>query len=781
MRLKSGLMRKSYRLACSLLLLSQLAFAQDLGKLQVRVVRGDNGQALSGVTVRISDREGKTKGREVITDATGQVLFPGLEPGEYIVELSHPELGGESSVVRVQAGEQATMFSAALDSGDEATFTVRDKKLLVDTGNPTQGSVTKRDREFMDRQLTEKSLQGLLTTVPGMQRNSMGQTHVRGEHKSIAFSLDGVAVPIPMASTTSQPIDTEFLQSVEVRTGALDGSQSGQTGMVLDSQTPDDVDPFFEYKNRVGNLGQIENVMKAGGRNDQGNFSFFLGGRTSATNLQFEAPSPNAQTLNNRGLTQSYMMRMTGRTAEDQVGMTLSHQQNDYQLPQTQENFDAGVRQDQIDTNTMALLSWKRKVDEDSDLLMSMAYLQSGQDVNHNGVFTPWNLFDANISQDLADAGLPADPERPGSPYLPTTRLRVRQFQPSATYTHRMGERHFLTAGANANFMSSSQNVNLLDPGGGGGLPDGVAQFDSRIDRNGLAAGIFFSHTLPLSEQLTLNYGARAEIFENGLDVKTSQISPLFNLAYAFNERNVVRFSFNRSFQAPPLEIDVTGQTIVLPQRLSIYELSYESQLSDTVTAKAALVRKDYRDQVDIGLLIPNSNIPLFAPVNYGAARYDGLELSVNTHNPLGLNGFFTTTISEARPTVAGAFADLTEFNDHDQRIQLTAGASYLWENGLSVAVDGFYGSGFPQPGLPLYQAVGINPYGISSERQPRFLANFSVQYQPKPSQDGPDFSGGLQVLNLFDNRPLLNFYSAFSGTRFVQQRRFLLNAAVRF
>lgn len=754
-----------------------MAWGQDFGRLQVQVVRADNGQPLAGVKVRVTDSEGRARTVEVTTAEGGEVLFPSLEVGDYIVELHHPTLGGESSLIHILSG-QPNVFRAALDPAGESTFSVKDRKGLIDTHNATEGSVTRRDRDFLDRQVAEKSLQGLLTTVPGMQRNSMGQTHVRGEHKSIAFSLDGVAVPIPMASTTSQPIDTEFLQSVSVRTGSMDGSQGGQTGMILDAQTPDDVEPFFEARTRVGNVGQVENVLKAGGRNDEGDFSFFLGGKLGQTQLQFETPQPGQQTLNNRGLSQSYLLRLTGRTGEDQVSATLSHQHNAYQLPQTEQNYAAGVRLDQVDRSSMALLSWKRVVDEDSDLLMSLSYLQSSQEVQHNGVFTPWVGFDPAVNPLLANDGLPAQPENPGSPYLPTTSLSVQQVQPSATYTHRFGERHSLSTGISANFISSSQKVNLLDPGGGGGLPGGLPSFAADISRAGLATSLFFNHTLPLSERWTLHYGLRAENFDNGLNVHTGQLSPLVNLAYALNDRNVVRFSFNRSFQAPPLEIEVSGQTEVLPQRVTTYELSYETQLNDTTTAKLAAVRKDYRDEVDIGLLIPNSGIALFAPVNFGTARYQGLEFTLNTHNPLGWNGFLTATLSEARPLTPGAFAtDVTDYNDHDQRVQMTGGLSYLWDNGLSVAADGFYGSGFPQPALSLYQQAGISPFGLRGERQPRWLANLNLQYQPKDS----DLSLGLQVLNVFDSRPLLNFYSDFSGTRFVQQRRFLLNGAIRF
>ena len=56
---------------------------------------------------------------------------------------------------------------------------MRDTKLLIDTKNPTEGSVTKRDRDFLDRQLTERSLQGILTTVPGMNSLASASTSTR--------------------------------------------------------------------------------------------------------------------------------------------------------------------------------------------------------------------------------------------------------------------------------------------------------------------------------------------------------------------------------------------------------------------------------------------------------------------------------------------------------------------------------------------------------------------------------------------------------------------------
>jgi outer membrane receptor protein involved in Fe transport len=754
--------------------------AQSFGQVEVEVLSGVTDAPLSGVKVFLSDPDGEMKTVELVTDAAGKVTFANLEPGDYVVELRHPKLGGESAVLKVEA-DRTTRFRSALEEGDEPSFTVRERR-QVDPRDPDEGSVTQRDREFINTQVADRSLQGVLATVPGLQRNSLGQVHARGEHKSVAFSLDGVEIPVPMASSTTQPLDPDFLGSMDVRTGSLGGFQGGQTGVVVDAETIASDKPFFEYQTRFGNLNQFENIVRAGASTENKDFSIFVGAKTFQTDLQFEAPHPELQTLNNRGTGQSYIVRMTGKTEEDTLGGTFSYTKNNYQLPQTPQNFAGGVRQDQVDSNALGLVSWKRKLDEESDFRLSMAYLQGKQRVRNNGVFTPFTTFDPAVSEELAEEGFPADPENPGAPYLPTTNLTLTQFQPRAEYIRRWGDRNEIRAGISADFIHSRQQVSLLDPGGGGGLPGGAATFAANLGRTGFFGGIYFSHTVPVTEKLTLNYGLRADRFNNGVGVNTGQISPLANLAYALDDRNVVRFSYNRSFQAPPLELDVSGQTTVLPQRVTAYELSYESQLSDTVAARAALVRKDYRDQIDIGLLVPNSNIPLFAPVNFPSASYQGIELSLNTRNPLGWNGFVSTTISEARPLAPNPFnGEQPEYNDHDQRVQIAAGVSHKWENGLSAAIDCFYGSGFPQEALGLYNSVGITPFGYNAERVSRFLTNLSVNYYPPNQGDGPEFGGGIQVLNLFDNRPLLNFLSEFSGTRFVQQRRVLLNAQMRF
>lgn len=760
--------------------LSLNLWAQGMGKLEVEVLGGDNDEPLADVKVQLTDREGSFRSPEVTTDKSGKVLFPALEPGDYVVEIRHPKLGGESGTIKITE-DKTTYYRTTLDGSEEATYTVKEKR-IVDVKDPDAGSVTERSRDFIDLQVADKSLPGVLATVPGLQRNSLGQVHARGEHKSIAFALDGVEIPVPMASTTSQPIELDFMKSIDVRTGSLSGIQGGQTGVVIDAQTLQTDEPSVELRGKIGNLGQFETLLRASTSNDDKSVTAFVGVKAQGTDLQFEAPEARNQTNNNRGQTQNYLIRITGKGESDEVSGTLSLNNNQFQLPQTSANFAAGVRQQQDDTNFLGLLAWKHQLEEDMDLRLSLAYLRSNQRVRNNGRFTAFTAVAEEVDEELAEEGFPEDPTNPGAPYLPTTDLTITQFQPRAEVVRKFGERHEIRAGVTADLITSRQRVNLLDPGGGGGLPGGGADFRANLSRSGLFGGVYFSHTLPVSEEITLNYGLRADIFDNGIDVKTDQISPLLNVAYAVNPNNVIRASYTQNFQAPPLELDVSGQTQVLPQRVTAYELSYESQLSETVAGRVALVQKDYRDQIDIGLLVANSNIPLFAPVNFPRARYQGLELSVNTRNAVGWNGFFSGTLSKAEPFAPNPFnGEQPRYNDHDQRVQLAAGLSYKWDNGVSTAVDCYYGSGFPQEALSLYNGIGITPFGYSSERISRFLTNLSINYFPTEKSDGPQFGGGLEVINLFDQRPLINFLSEFSGTRFVPQRRILFNAQVRF
>lgn len=765
-----------------MLLVARVWAAETQGDLLIRVLRADNDKPIVQAVVRLQDKGGRSPIEEKRTDGSGQIRFTNLELGEYYLEISHPDYEGDRSLVKITGGAEASYFTLLDARGQEKVIRFKEDLLLVNGKDPNDGAVARRNEDFVKNQLADRSLPAILATVPGTANNSVGQVHVRGDHRAINFSLDGVTLPIAPSSSTTPPIDPDFIDQLELRTGNYDGSQSGAGGMVLNGLTDWRAkEPFFELRPTVGTQGTQQIMLKLGGSNEDQSFNYLIAAKTGTTDMKFEPPSPNDQLLNNKGQNTNVLARFRLHDETNDWGLTLSHQTGLYGVSQTPQNFGAGVRQTQEDLNTFLLGSWKRRIDEDSDLNMSLAYYRSRQTVNNNGVFTGYQVFNPALNPELSEEGLPADPTNPGSPYLPNTLTEFRQFQPAFQYTHRTGDNQRIVVGGNANFIHSRQDIDILDAGGGGALPDQALRFQANVARAGFSGGLFFSHTLPIVDELMLNYGVRLDRFNDGIAVNTGQISPFANLAYSPTAQDVFRLSYHRLFQAPPLELDLGFTTSVLPQRVHLYEASFEHQFDGGVTAKLAALHKSYRDQVDTGQLISLSNIPLYAPVNFSRASYDGIEFSLNTHNKSGWNGFLGANLSWARPLEAGPAGILTEFNDHDQRLQLTAGASHTWDNGLTVASDIFYGSGFPQDALGLYNAQGIFPYGLNQQRVPRFLANLSVNYWPAREANSVEYGGSLQVINLFDQRNLINFFSDFSGTRFNQQRRILLNGMVRF
>lgn len=773
------------------LLSTPILAAEDRGDLVVTVVSQETEEPVEGATVKVMNRTKTKVITQAITNEKGQVRFNGVAIGEVFVEASKEGIGIDRSLISITAGGD-NLFEAYLFplNEEETAIQVEGDLLLVNTDSPTDGATTRRDQNFLNRQITDSgTLQGVLSTIPGAQTNSLGQVHVRGEHKALSLALDGVDLPIATESSVTQPIDPEFLKMAEVATGMYDASQGGQQGAVVNATTPGEGDkPFATFEAKVGNYGQTDVILKAGGSNEDSTFSYFVGARRSTSDLYLEAPNPTNQDLNNEGTLNSFMVKLNKKTEQSRFGLTLSHQSADYGVPQTPQNFAAGVRQDQEDGNTLALASWNQQLSDHDDLLFGLAFQRSRQRTRNNGVFTTFTGVPAALEEELAEEGFPLDPENPGSPYLPLTELTITQIKPSLDYTHRFAENHRLKAGLSANFINSHQQLSITDPGGGGGLPNPFAlpgnpiAFAANVERDAFTGGAYLSHTYPITEALTVNYGLRADVFDNGAGITTGQLSPRVNLAYAPSDEQVFRLSYNRLFQPPPIEIDVSGSTQVLPQRTHAYEISYENQFAKNWVGKIAYVYKDFRDQIDVGLLIPNSNIPVFAPVNFARATYQGVELSVSSHNETGWNGFVTATIGEAKPTEPGLFAGhFPEYNDHDQRVQTTAGVSHTWENGLSAGMDVLYGSGYPQEALPLYNSIGITPYGLSGERQDRFITNLNIQYQPEDKDGSGTLGAGLQVFNLFDDRSLLNLFSEFSGTRFVTGRRFLLNLNARF
>jgi outer membrane receptor protein involved in Fe transport len=293
------------------------------------------------------------------------------------------------------------------------------------------------------------------------------------------------------------------------------------------------------------------------------------------------------------------------------------------------------------------------------------------------------------------------------------------------------------------------------------------------VDRSGYYKAAYVQDTWALG-RLTANYGLRFDTYFQTQnlgqpDVSKSLFSPRANFSYKASARDNLRWSYDKLFNIPPLaQGAIVGEPIV-PETLDQYDVSWEHRVGRGQTFSAAYYYKNIRNQVDTGLLIPGSQIGLYSAVSLDEGAVHGVELSYDWTAQNGIDAYINYTHSAAKPNGKdNTGADVDDFNDHDQRDTLGVGFAYTARSGASGAVVVNYGSGLAssvvQPDGPRTPRTQVDLHLASGDRLFRGHGGLS-----------------LDVDNLFDAATVINFQSAFSGTRFMMRRRLTLGASWKF
>ncbi len=118
-----------------------------------------------------------------------------------------------------------------------------------------------------------------------------------------------------------------------------------------------------------------------------------------------------------------------------------------------------------------------------------------------------------------------------------------------------------------------------------------------------------------------------------------------------------------------------------MPQIADQYEVSLERQVAARQVVKVSEYVKRDQNQIDVGLLIPGTQIGAFTAVSFQRGYVWGLELSYDllpARDNLGWSSFLGWTNSVARPSgLDNTGAPAPTYNDHDQRNTITTGAAY--------------------------------------------------------------------------------------------------------
>lgn len=735
---------------------------------------------------------------------------------------------GERRAIYIRPGETLTVVLQDEPPIREITITVtasRLRRTLADTGAGT--TRTKEDIGKFGGGASN-DIRNVTRTTAGVAQDSGGQQHIRGEHSEITYVIDGVPLPDTLSGRQGSIVVPSTIQSVDILLGGFAPEYGGQTAAILDISTiARSKAASKEMSLSAGSFDNLDGDLTAtGSAGEKLGYVLHLSG--SQTRAATEPKQPDIQTAHNAGRAASIFGKFDFvPNPTDRLSLTISANPGVTQvgnrtgLPERfaasgqgfgflglrnadgtrpdangrlgsdpiilQSQQAAGMAIDQREQNDFATLSWQRKFDTNTQGVIGFAILHSGQQVTNS-----------NPVVDML--ALPVDSS---IEFNPTASRHVHHTQLSASLTKR-SNRHEFKVGGLIDIQSGRESYHLvpasqlaldalaatapqLAPSGHAskeldinGNPIYIADSNItptlRVNRKGYYAAVYVQDTWKPSKSLTANFGLRLDAFQQSQDlgqptVRALELSPRINLSYTLSPGTILRGSYNRLFNTPPLAQGAILGKPLRPPVLDQYDLSIERKLGAGQSVKLAYYAKQIRNQIDVGLLIPGSEVGLYSGVNLERTGVHGLELSyeLSPQKQVGWSALVNYTLSAAKPKgLDNTGAEVEPYNDHDQRHTIGLGISYTLKSGLTGSILLEHGSG-----------LASSVIGPSERRTPRTSVDLHLD-------SGPKLFGGrgsiqLDVTNLFDSRQVINYQSAFSGTRFMAARKITLTASFKF
>jgi outer membrane receptor protein involved in Fe transport len=571
--------------------------------------------------------------------------------------------------------------------------------------------------------------QQVLLQAPGVVEEEFGEIHVRGDHGDLQYRVNGVLLPESL-NGFGQEIDTHLIQSVTLITGTMPAQFGDRTAGIIDVTT------------KAGYQLNGADVSLYGGSYDTFNASLEWGGTTS--NLDYfvaasylhdnhgidnttASPNPLHDVTDQEKLF-GYFSHPFDKTSR--LTLLLNSSYAGFQIPDTAgvapiyelsgspTGSSATANNYQIEQNYYTVLSYQKSA---GNFLSQVSVLTRYTDIR----FTP------DPVQGLLLAGNAAQVENSDL---------ANGVQADASYE--LGDHHTLRAGMlatydieqldtkSAVFPSSSQftasptGETIPALGGPAPLPGNPPQssttpftISANSGNSGLTSGLYLQDEWRLTDHLTLNYGARYDLFDVSFDNEW-QISPRANLVWKINEATTAHVGYARYFMPPTLQYvhpstvkefeyttDAPFNTRDDPQKVerdNYFDMGLSRQITPAWQITGDTFCKLAKNLLDDGQF---GSAVILDNFNYSSGTVYGAELSSTyRQGPFSAYGNYSYVQTWVRDidSVENEFPnnELSYLTtnvmqlDHQGRFTGSGGVSYDLLKNLRAHADFLYGSG---------------------------------------------------------------------------------------
>jgi outer membrane receptor protein involved in Fe transport len=641
---------------------------------------------------------------------------------------------------------------AALDSKMKAMDEARDNLL------PKLGATSytiNREAIVSQPQADNTPIDKVILQMPGVSYDSAASNpdfHVRNEYANVQFRINGVVLPEGV-SALGPFIDTNFIGSMSLLTGALPAQYGLRTAGVLDITSRSFAEPGGEVSLYGGSRQTITPSFDYGG--SVSNSEYFVTARGNWNSLGLENPTPALNAVHDdtqQGKFFGYASTLLDESTRFSVISAVSY--SAFQIPNNPGQTPLGdfgsptansakLNENEYDTYIANIAAWQRHgTDGDAQFAVYSRYA----DVH----FVPDIVGDLEFNDVASDV---------------TRRSELDGAQFDASYI--VNQQHTLRGGfAVTGEQTNVANVSTVLPGSPGavtGPPFTITDDNSKLGWN---IGVYIQDEWKITDQLTLNSGLRFDQLYQFVDA--NQLSPRFALVYKPFAGTAFHAGFARYF-TPPYQAQAVQSNIALfapttnapevpldspvkPERSSYYDVGIDQTVLPGLTMGVDAYYKNARDQIDDGQF---GAAVVLTQFNYERGYSEGGEYKLKyTNGNFKAYANFSYNITEGIGVESNQYLiDALDYNyllthwhytDDMQRMTGSAGASYRWNDTL-FTTSLIYGSGLRTGDLE----DGVAPNSLHTPAYA--VVNVGVAQDFKSSPDAKPLTVRFDIVNLFD------------------------------
>ncbi|HET6978065.1 MAG TPA: TonB-dependent receptor [Pyrinomonadaceae bacterium] len=234
------------------------------------------GAAVPGISVKVTSPN-LISAQTATTDQGGRFRVLNLPPGKYAVTVEADKgfAKFERADVEVNLSRSSSVEVQLQPAGAQASVTITDTAgAAVDVSGTTTGSNVSSDQ--FSNFPTQRTVQGLYTIAPTVTRSGLRDATGRDRDPSVAgasgpennYILDGVNTTDPAFGGSGANLPFEFVQEVEIKTGAYGPEYGKATGGIFNVITKSGGNEFhgdvYGYGTTKGLVREVKNFPFTG-------------------------------------------------------------------------------------------------------------------------------------------------------------------------------------------------------------------------------------------------------------------------------------------------------------------------------------------------------------------------------------------------------------------------------------------------------------------------------------------------------------------------------------